>query len=151
MAVFSSFIFLCSCELLVLVSTMLVSTRVVLQYSARKVVVRDWRIVVIPEEDIATASVLSLFEAIVHHTYDALEPLILSPDQRDCPVQAQVNRTAPGSFQDIPMTARLVELVEAFGMYIKFVLQLESATTPSAATCSTTQAGKNAMEVSLHS
>ena len=66
---------------------------------------RDWRIVAIPEEDVATASLLSLFQAIVSHTYDQLEPFHLSSDQTLCPVQAQVGRAAQGNFQDAPMTA----------------------------------------------
>ena len=32
---------------------MLVSTRVVVQYSSRRVVERDWRIVAVPKEDVA--------------------------------------------------------------------------------------------------
>ena len=110
---------------------------------------RDWRIVAIPEEDAATASVLTLFEAIVQHTYDSLEPFSLS---EDCPVQAQVGRTAHDklTFQDVPMNARLIELVNDFGMYIKFILQFESPPAGSAATSSNIlQPGRNAIEVSL--
>ena len=34
---------------------MLVSTRVVVQYSSRRVVERDWRIVAVSEEDVASS------------------------------------------------------------------------------------------------
>ena len=43
---------------------MLVSTKIMVQYASRKVVERDWRIVVIPDEDAAGATVLSLFQGI---------------------------------------------------------------------------------------
>ena len=56
-----------------------------------------------------------------------------------------MGRAAQGNFQDAPMTARLAELVAAFGMYIKYTLQLES---PPAAT-SNPQPVRNAVEVSF--
>ena len=41
---------------------MLVYTRIVVQYASRRVVERDWRIVVVPDEDASSgATVLSLF------------------------------------------------------------------------------------------
>lgn len=59
---------------------MLVSTRIIVQYGSRKVVERDWRIAVIPDEDVSSgATVLSLFQGIVDHSFDSMEPSLSLP------------------------------------------------------------------------
>ena len=51
------------------VEEMLVSTRIVVQYASKRVVKRDWRVVVVPDEDASSgATVLSLFQGIVDHS-----------------------------------------------------------------------------------
>ena len=128
---------------------MLVSTKIIVQYASKKVVERDWRIVVVPEEEASSgASVSSLFLAIVNHTYDSTEPFILSLEKRDCPIQAQVGKAQDSkNFQDVPLIARLSEVVAAFGMYFKFVVvqsELEPSTPSSIAT---PRPARNAFEV----
>ena len=64
---------------------MLVPTKIIVQYSSKKVVERDWRVVVVPSEEASGANVSSLFLAIVNHTYDSTEPFTLSPREARLP------------------------------------------------------------------
>ena len=126
---------------------MLVSTRIVVQYSSRKVVERDRRIVAVPDEEAETASLSSLFLAIVNHTYDAMEPFTLSIEKQDCPIQAQVGKAQDSqNFQDVPLIARLSKVVAAFGMYFKFIVQSELELLPSSSVA-TPRPVRNAFEV----
>lgn len=119
-----------------------------MQYSSKKVVERDWRIVVVPDEEASDASVSSLFLAIVNHTYDSTEPFTLSPEKQDCPIQAQVGKSQDSqNFQDVPLIARLSEVVAAFGMYFKFFVQSELEQSPSPS-IATPRPARNAFEVS---
>lgn len=63
-------------------------------------------------------TVLSLFKAIVDHTYDSAEPFSLTPEQQDCAVQSQVGSAQDHRFQDVPLIARLSKVVAAFGKFI---------------------------------
>ena len=77
---------------------------------------RDWRIVVVPDDDASSgATVLSLFQGIVDHSFESTEPFSLSPETQDSPVQALVGKVQE-SLQDVPLTARLSEVVATFGM-----------------------------------
>ena len=80
---------------------MLVSTKIMVQYASRRVVERDWRIVVIPDEDAAGATVLSLFQGIIDHSFDSMEPFSLSPEKQSSAIQAQVGKAQDSqNFQD---------------------------------------------------
>ena len=112
-------------------NSMLVSTKVILQLANKRVLERDWRIVVIPEEDAPEANVLSLFQAIVDHTYDSDEPLSLSPEQLCGAIQAKIGKAQDSQhFQDVPLVAKLAEVVAPFGMFFKFIVlsELQSST-----------------------
>ena len=127
---------------------MLVSTRMIFQYSSQKVVERDWRIVAVPDEEVSDASVSSLFLAVVNHAYDPMEPFTLPLEKRDCPVQAQVGKAMDdlSNFQDVPLVARLSEVVVAFGMYFKFIVKCELEPSPSSSVA-VSRPVRNAFEV----
>ena len=57
-------------------TNMLVSTKIILQYLARTAVARDWRVVMIPEGDVSV-TLADLYQCIVDHALDTLEPFVL--------------------------------------------------------------------------
>ena len=127
---------------------MLVSTKIILQYASKKVVKRDWRIVVIPDEDSSSASVMSLFQAIVDHTYDSAEPFTLAPENKDCAIQAQVGKAQDSqNFQNVPLTAPLSEVVASFDTYFKYFVQIELAPLKSSSSVDIPRPARNAFEV----
>lgn len=101
---------------------MLVSTRIVSTCEGRNVVERDWRVVTIPEEDSLQASIADLFNGIVEHSFDPMEPFSPPPETQSYTVCAQVGQTKAGDFQDVPLNARLSQVTDAFGLHYKFML-----------------------------
>jgi hypothetical protein len=58
---------------------MLLSTKILLQYSCRTLVAREWQVVNLAEEEGDSVNIATLFNGIVKHLYDdrsALFPLI---------------------------------------------------------------------------
>ena len=71
-------------------TTMLVSTKILRQYSDRTQVVREWRVVQVPEEDARTTDISTLFTRILDHVYDPLEPFRPLETDRDAPIRAEI-------------------------------------------------------------
>ena len=68
---------------------MLVSTKILRQYSDRTQVVREWRVVQVPEEDAHTTDISTLFTRILDHVYDPLEPFRPLETDQDAPIRAE--------------------------------------------------------------
>ena len=113
---------------------MLISTSIILKSSEKTQVLRDWAIVNVPEENSLTIDVLSLYKAIVSHTFDALETLNLPCELVDNPISAQIGKSPSSKdFQLLLLAARL------FGVYIKFFIRDESECSGVTVSSSTTQ------------
>ena len=100
------------------------ATKIILQYLARTAVARDWRVVMIPEGDVSV-TLADLYQCIVDHALDTLEPFVLLPEQKNVPIKAQIGKEQAGAFQDIPMAVSISDAVPTFGVYIKFFVQCE--------------------------
>ena len=104
-------------------SAMLISTKIIRQYSSKTQVAREWRVVQVPEEDAAVMDISSLFTRIVEHVYDPLEPFIPLESDRDAPIRAEIGSSQSGSdFQGIPVTVCVANAVSLFGLYIKLYI-----------------------------
>ena len=57
---------------------MLVSTLILLQFSNKTSVAREWRVVTIPSED-TEVDIGTFFQCIIDHVYDPLEPFHPTP------------------------------------------------------------------------
>ena len=125
---------------------MLVSTRILLQFSTRTSVAREWRVVTIPSED-SDVDIATFFQRIIDHVYDHLEPFQPTPADKRSPLRASVGATQKGDFQEIPLIASLAEVTRTFGIYLKFFIIHEDVDEPCS---SSTQAQKNAFEVLGH-
>ena len=53
-----------------------------------------------------------LYQKIVNHSLDPLEPFILPQDQKDAPIKVQIGKEEAGRFQDIPAVVMLWLLLE---------------------------------------
>ena len=105
---------------------MLVSTRILIQNGRRTHVVRDWRVVSIPEEDASRTDILRLYTGICEHSYDALEPFSPPSESRNAPVRALIGRAQNAmDFQDVPLNVCVADAVSLFGVYIKFIIMLD--------------------------
>ena len=102
---------------------MLLSTKVLQRKGSKTVLVRDWRVVNIPEEDTSQTDILALYRGVCDHTYDPLEPYTPSANEKDVPLRALIGKTQNGNdFQDIPLNVNVRDAVALFGVYIKFIL-----------------------------
>ena len=126
-------------------TTMLVSTKILRQYSDRTQVVREWRVVQVPEEDARTTDISTLFHRILDYVYDLLEPFRPLKTDQDAPIRAEIGSSQNSTdFQGIPVT---VCITDAVSFYIKLFILCENEE----ATClQTAQRGRNAFEVSLY-
>lgn len=78
---------------------MLVSTRILYQYSSKTTVVRDWRVVSIPEEDSRSNDVATLFFR-----------LCMTPSSADkAGIRVEVGSSQAASFQGVPLTVSIAE------------------------------------------
>ena len=108
--------------------------------SQKTQLLRDWAIVNVPEEDPLTIDELSLYKAIVSHTFDALETLNLPCELVDNTISAQIGKSPSSKdFQLLPLTARLCDVTALFGVYIKFFIGDESECSGVTVSSSTTQ------------
>ena len=110
--------------------------------------VREWRVVQVPEEDARTTDISTLFTRILDHVYDPLEPFRPLETDRDAPIRAEIGSSQNSTdFQGIPVTVCIADAVSFFGLYIKLFILRENEE----ATClQTAQRGRNAFEVSLY-
>lgn len=124
---------------------MLVSTKILRQYADRTQVVREWRVVQVPEEDACITDISTLFVRILDHVYDPMEPFRPLETGRDAPIRAEIGSSQNGTdFQGIPVTVCISDAV-GFGLYIKFYILHENEE----ASSSQTSRRRNAFEVSL--
>lgn len=121
---------------------MLVSTLILLQYSNKTSVARDWRVITIPSED-TEVDIGTFFQRIIDHVYDPLEPFQPTPRDRSSPLRASVGATQKGDFQEIPLIASLPEVTRTFGIYLKFFIVHEDQADDSSAV----RTSRNAFEV----
>ena len=124
---------------------MLISTKIILQYSDKIALGRDWRVVSLPDADSKAIDILTLFVRISNKVYDALDPFILSPTQRGAPIRAEIGRTQKGDFQDVSLSICVADVVDMFGLYVKFYILLEDLDVP------TITLERNAYDVRLSS
>lgn len=103
-----------------LVSTKIYTTRP----GAAARVARDWRVVMVPDSD-NTVDVLGLYNGISSHAFDELEPYVAI--EGDQSIRAQVGRLETGPSQDIPLSVKLADAANAFGIYFKFFVRPEDA------------------------
>ena len=123
---------------------LLVSTKIVFQYAAKTAVARDWRVVMIPEDGCTTVTFANLYQSIVDHTLDPLEPFVLPEDQQISAIRVQIGKEQAGHFQDIPVTVRVVDAMATFGVYVKYFLECEEPSQGAAVTLR-----RNGFEVSF--
>ena len=108
---------------------LLVSTKVLSKQGMYTKLLRDWRIVSVPDETAAYLNVTALFEGIKSHQFDEHEPLTL--ENEDQPLKVQIgNSQNAKNFQDLPLSAVVRDVVSMFGLYMKFFL-LEDVEGPS--------------------
>ena len=88
--------------------TLLVSTKMLLEFSSRTILARDWRIVMLAEEESSMVTFADLYLKIVDHSLDPLEPFIVPADERSAPIRVQIGKTpGDGSFQDVPLAVKV--------------------------------------------
>lgn len=100
---------------------LLVSTKVLSKQGVYTKLLRDWRIVSIPDETAEHLDVAALFEGIKSHQFDEHEPLTLENEDQPLKVQIGDSQNAK-NFQDLPLSAVVRDVVSMFGLYIKFFL-----------------------------
>jgi hypothetical protein len=71
---------------------------------------QEWRVVYLAEEGGDSVGIATLFNSIVEHLYDALEPFSPSPSDQEAPVRAAIGTSQDSPFQDIPLTVRVAEV-----------------------------------------
>ena len=89
-------------------------------------VARDWRVVMVRmvPDDNNTLDVLGPYTGIGSHAFDQLEPFT---DEGDRCVRAQVGRSQTAQdYQDIPLSIKVADAAQSFGIYFKFFVVLES-------------------------
>lgn len=128
----------------------LLSTKIFRQHLERTQVVRDWRVVQVPEEDAQVIDISTLFTRIRDRVYDPSEPFQQLETDRDATIRAKIGDSkCCNDFQDIPVTGVCIADAESrFGHFIKLYILRgnEQATSSSHAT----RCGRrNASEVSL--
>ena len=110
---------------------LLVSTKVLSKQGMYTKLLRDWRIVSIPDETAVYLDVTALFEGIKSHQFDEHE--LLTFEKEDQPLKVQIgNSQNAKNFQDLPLSAIVRDVVSMFGLYMKFFL-LEEDEGPSCA------------------
>ncbi len=68
-----------------------------------------------------TLDILGLYNAISSHAFDEQEPFVaIKGDQS---VRAQVGRLETGQSQDISLSVKVADAVQAFGIYFKFFVK----------------------------
>lgn len=105
---------------------MLFSTRILVQYSTKTTLVRDWRVVNITDDDAMATDVATFFCRILDHVYDILEPIVPTPTDKIAPIRAAIGGSQSGEFQDIPLAVHVSD-VAVFGKYMKFYIIREDA------------------------
>ena len=129
--------------------TLLVSTKMLLEFSSRTILARDWRIVMLAEEKSSMVTFADLYLKIVDHSLDPLEPFIVPADERSAPIRVQIGKTpGDGSFQDVPLAVKVKDAVAVFGMYIKFFVKYENHQSSSVSSIVSVGGQRNAAEVS---
>ena len=124
---------------------MLLSSRVVFQFVSRTVLARDWRVVNVPDDESNVVNFIDLYTKIVEHSLDPLEPFVLPDDKKNAPIRVKIGRSQTSSdFQDVPLTVKVSEAVELFGLYVKFFVQCEDLPCSSQ---SVPHSGRNAFQV----
>ena len=100
--------------------SLLVSTKIYSCEGGATKVVRDWRVVMIPDDN-NSLDILGLFNGICSHTYDPMEPFVGFAEDR--PIKAQVGRsqTAQG-YHDLPLSVKVLDASKSFGIYFKFFI-----------------------------
>ena len=74
-------------------------------------------------DDNNTLDVLGLYTGIGSHAFDQLEPFT---DEGDRCVRAQVGRSQTAQdYQDIPLSIKVADAAQSFGIYFKFFVVLE--------------------------
>ena len=91
------------------------------EFSTNTRVVRDWRVVSIPDEDSRSIDVATLFFRILDHVYDLMEPFNPYSADKKAAIYVEVGSSQAASFQGVPLSASIAELV-AFGSYLKFYI-----------------------------
>ena len=86
-------------------------------------VARDWRVVLVLDSN-NTLDVLGLYNAISSHAFDEQEPFV-AIEGGDQSVRAQVGRLETGPSQDIPLSVKVADAAQAFGIYFKFFVRVE--------------------------
>ena len=75
-------------------------------------------------DDNNTLDVLGLYTGIGSYAFDQLEPFT---DEGDRCVRAQVGRSQTAQdYQDIPLSIKVADAAQLFGIYFKFFVVLES-------------------------
>lgn len=105
-----------------LVSTKIYATRGGATLGAATRVARDWRVVMVPDDN-NSMDILGLYNGIGSHTFDQLEPFVAF--EGDKSVRAQVGRSQTSQdYQDIPLS---VKVADAAGIYFQVFCMLEDA------------------------
>ena len=120
---------------------LLVSTKIIFEYAAKTAVACDWRVVMIPEDGYSDVTFIDLYQNILNHTFDPLEPFVLS---EELSIRVQIGKEQAGKFQEIPITVKVADAISTFGVYIKYFVQCEEAQGPSV---SVANPRRNAFEV----
>ena len=106
---------------------MLISTKIFRQYSERTQVVREWRVVEIPEEDAQITDISTFYTRILDHVYDPLEPFRPLETDQDTPICAEIGSSqSSADFQGIPVTVCIADTVSQFGLYFKLYILHEN-------------------------
>ncbi len=124
---------------------MLLSTKILVQLSTKTTLVRDWRIVNIPNEDSRSIDVATLFSRILEHVYDPFEPFVPTTADISASIRAAIGGSQHGDFQDLPLTVCVADVVQ-FGVYMKFFIISDPEVIVA---CSSTSNIRNAAEVSF--
>ena len=110
--------------------SLLVSTKI---YTTRGLgvprVARDWRVVMVPDDD-NHLDVLGLYNGIGSHTFDLLEPFVALEGDKSVRAQVGKHQTAQ-VYQDIPLSVKVSDAAQSFGIYFKFFVELLEDNPPS--------------------
>ena len=72
---------------------MLLSTRIVYQFATRTALAREWRVVMVPDDECSTVNFIDLYLKIVNHTLDPLEPFVLPEDKNNSPIRVRIGKS----------------------------------------------------------
>ena len=106
------------CRVFEALMPLLVSTKVLSKQGVYTKLLRDWRIVSIPDETAVYLDVTALFEGIKCHQFDEHEPLTL--EKEDQPLKVQISNSQ--NAKNLPLSALVRDVVSMFGLYMKFFL-----------------------------